>query len=647
MSESSMRRSAVKQFAERWQSEEGNEERQARSFWIELFRDVLGVPNPTRILDFERKVRKRRIDVYCDEYGILIENKSRGVRLDQPKDTKYGRETAYGQACWYRQYMAKNPNWIITCNFDEICIYNMRSGDSIPYEGQYEARIMLRDLPDQYHILEKLTDRSTSRLEVEKRLSVDATRLVGEMYDALMKQYRNIETDRKEQHDLNVLIVRLVFLLYAEDAGLLQSHQAFLKYMQDFRTEYYRDALVSLFRVLNTPKEERCQYDSEKLKAFPYVNGGLFAEEIAVPQFSDEMARILTKASAEFDWKDISPTIFGATFESTLNPVTRRSCGMHYTSVENIHRVIDPLFLDSLRKELNGIESIATQKTRIARLKEFRDKLATLKFLDPACGSGNFLTETYLCLRKLENLALIDLLKEDEDSGRSLYLGNESWQFGIKVSISQFYGIEINDFAVAVAKTALWIAEAQAKAETEELFGADLDILPLANNDNIIVANALRMDWNDLVPNTELSYIIGNPPFCGKKERSDAQNEDMDLCYGKNCDRTLDYVTCWFKYATEYMKGTDVRTALVSTKSVTQGEQIYIWDRLLKEGARISFAWRPFMWGSDSLSPANVVCVIIGFSVLNKRERERIRASSPLRPKMESWSRMSATSALT
>ncbi|MDO5297458.1 MAG: N-6 DNA methylase [bacterium] len=620
------RKVAIKKFVERWQKAEGHEDKEARSFWIELFHDVLGVSQPTRLLDFERRVRQRRIDVYCEEFGILIENKSRGVDLAVPRVTKkYGQETAYGQACWYRQYMAKNPLWIITCNFDEICIYDMHSGDSIPYEGQYAAKILLKELPDEYYLLEQLIDKSTSRLEVEKKLSVKATGLVGQLYDALMKQYKNIESDKKEQHDLNVLIVRLVFLFYAEDAGILQSYQAFLNFIKDLKPAKIRQALIELFKVLNTCPEERDPYLEKELGDFPYVNGGLFAEDIVIPQFDDGLARLLHEASAGFDWKDISPTIFGAAFESTLNPETRRSGGMHYTSVENIHRVIDPLFLNGLKAELASIEGEKTVNVRVRRLKAFRDKLAHLTFLDPACGSGNFLTETYLCLRRLENMALRDLLLEDEhrgkDKGDNLYLGDVGWQYGIEVSISQFYGIEINDFAVAVAKTALWIAEAQAKAETEELVGTGLNILPLANNDNIVVANALRLDWNSIIPKERLHYIVGNPPFAGRRYKSAAQQDDVRLFFKY---KDIDYVACWFKKAALYMDNTAIEAALVATNSITQGEQrSALWHDLIeKYGININFAYSTFVWNSESLNKAAVYCVIIGFSQHHWQNKE-------------------------
>ena len=620
MLERGVRKAAVKKFVERWQQETGDEDSQARSFWIELLQDVLGFKSPTKMLDFEKKVQKRRIDVYCEEYGVLIEQKSRGIDLFEKRDNgQYGKETAYEQACWYRGKMLKIPRWIITCDFDSFYIYDVHSGDSIPYEKDYVAKLTLKDLPEKYDVFDQVFDPNTTRLAIETNISVQTTELIRKMYNALMKQYKNIETDKKEQHDLNVLIVRLVFLYYAENAHILTNTHAFRDYLKSFKPSSYRDALNNLFRVLNTSKEERDPYDSDSLKSFPYVNGGLFAEEITIPQFTEELAKLLITASENTNWKEISPTIFGALFESTLNPETRRSGGMHYTSIENIHKVIDPLFLDDLKKELSDIEAIEIQKDRIRKLKTFREKLSKLTFLDPACGSGNFLTETYLCLRKLENQILRDFILEEEEDD-SVYIDKEwvndyAW-FGIFVNLNQFYGIEINDFAVAVAKTALWIAEAQAKAETEELLDENLHILPLTNNENIVVANALRMDWNQLIPKNKLNYIIGNPPFVGYKQRNDTQREDMEIVFPKSWKKRgmLDYVACWFKVASDIMKGTSIKTALVATNSITQGDLVKtLWEPLFATGMQINFAHKNFKWDSDAKDVAQVYCVIIGF----------------------------------
>ena len=296
-----------------------------------------------------------------------------------------------------------------------------------------------------------------------------------------------------------MLCVRLVFCFYAEDAGVFGRHLMFHDYLKQFEARRLRSALIELFKTLNTPLDERDPYLDEDLAAFPYVNGGLFADDtVEIPQFTEEIKTlILQNASADFDWSEISPTIFGAVFESTLNPETRRSGGMHYTSVENIHKVIDPLFLDELKAELEEIKEIKAVKTKNEKLEQFCVKLSKLKFLDPACGSGNFLTETYLSLRKLENEA-IGIIHQDQ-----IVMG--LFSDPVRVKISQFYGIEINDFAVTVAKAALWIAESQMLKQTEEIVHQNIDFLPLTTNACIVEGNALRMDWNDVLANTELN----------------------------------------------------------------------------------------------------------------------------------------------
>ena len=356
----------------------------------------------------------------------------------------------------------------------------------------------------------------------------------------------------------------------------------------------------------------------EDLAAFPYVNGGLFADEnIVVPRFTEEIIDLLlSKASEDFDWSEISPTIFGAVFESTLNPETRRSGGMHYTSIENIHKVIDPLFFDALSAELDAIAAIAVKKTRDSKLADFQKKLASLYFLDPACGSGNFLTETYLSLRRLENKAVALRL------GDQIILGDSADFNPIQVSIGQFYGIEINDFAVTVAKTALWIAESQMMKETEEIVHMRLDFLPLTSYANIVEGNALRIDWEEVVDRDKLSYIMGNPPFIGGMMMTKEQKADIVALLGdvKGVGE-LDYVVGWYKKAMDYMKGTGISAAFVSTNSICQGQQaVTMWKPILENGIKIIFAHRTFIWDSEAKVKAHVHCVIVGFSYVKKGE---------------------------
>lgn len=388
--------------------------------------------------------------------------------------------------------------------------------------------------------------------------------------------------------------------------------------MADFDTRFLRNAVIDLFRVLDTPIGKRDPYLDEKLAEFPYVNGGMFADEdIEIPQFTDELrALLLEHASTDFDWSQISPTIFGAVFESTLNPETRRQGGMHYTSIENIHKLIDPLFLNELRTELEDVKKLKQPATLKRRAEAFQDKLAGLTFLDPACGSGNFLTETYLSLRKLENDA-IRLIYGDQSM---LALEKQI----IKVSIQQFYGFEINDFAVSVGKTALWIAESQMMEETKSIVYVNIDFLPLKTYTNITEGNALRLSWSKLVPANQLNYIIGNPPFNGARLMSKVQKEDL-LQVDSQIDGigSLDYVAGWYLKAAQIMQGHSIRTAFVSTNSITQGEQVEIlWKPMLERyGMHIDFAYHTFKWTSEAKEKASVFCVIIGFSKTATRRK--------------------------
>ncbi|WP_331482808.1 class I SAM-dependent DNA methyltransferase [Otoolea muris] len=432
-----------------------------------------------------------------------------------------------------------------------------------------------------------------------------------------MKQYKDPSSQSTLQ-SLNKLCVRLVFCLYAEDAGIFGGKSMFHDYLRDVSVSGIRRALVELFKILDQKPESRDKYladDNPALAAFPYVNGGLFNDEdIEIPPFTEELKTLLLEnASEDFNWSDISPTIFGAVFESTLNPETRRSGGMHYTSIENIHKLIDPLFLDGLKAEFAEIKEITVDRTRKAKLESFQMKLAGLKFLDPACGSGNFLTETYISLRRLENETL-----------SLLHRGQIMLDVGdpIQVSIGQFYGIEINDFAVTVAKTALWIAESQMMKETEDVVHMSLDFLPLKSYANITEGNALQVDWASVVSKHELNYIMGNPPFVGYSLQSKAQKNDILSVYvdekGKPYKTAgkIDYVSGWYFKAAQLMQGTAVRTAFVSTNSITQGEQVAgVWKPLYERfGIHIDFAHRTFRWDSEASIKAHVHCVIVGFS---------------------------------
>ena len=603
---------AAKDFAAFWK-DKGYEKGESQKFWMELLGQVYGVENPSHFIEFEDQVHLDHtsfIDGYIPETKVLIEQKGLGKNLRKPiKQSDGTRLTPFQQAKRYSAELpySKKPRWIVTCNFSEFLVYDMENPNAEP------EQILLKDLPKEYYRLNFLTDTKSEHIKREMEVSIKAGELVGKIYEALRKQYR--EPDSAESlKSLNILCVRLVFCLYAEDADVF-NRLLFHDYIANYKPEHLRAAVIDLFKVLNTPLNERDPYLEEELAAFPYVNGGLFAEEkIEVPRFTEEIKRLLMNdASADFDWSEISPTIFGAVFESTLNPETRRKGGMHYTSIENIHKVIDPLFLNDLRDELEEIKLLKQNNVKKDKLEKYQEKLASLKFLDPACGSGNFLTETYISLRTLENEAL----KEKYQAQIVLDTGDI-----IKVQIDQFYGIEINDFAVTVAKTALWIAENQMMQKTAEIVHSRLDFLPLTTNAYIVEGNALRIDWNEVVDKTELNYIMGNPPFVGYSLQSKEQKQDILSIYidekGKPYKTAgkIDYVSGWYFKASELIQNTNIKVAFVSTNSITQGEQVAgVWKPLYDRfNIHIDFAHRTFRWDSEASLKAHVHCVIVGFS---------------------------------
>ena len=611
------RKRAAKAFAEYWK-DRGDEKSDSQSFWLSLARDVLGVAEPEKFILFEERVKLDHtsfIDGHIPSTHVLIEQKKKGLNLRSPIRQSDGtllnpfqQAQRYSAALPYSQ----RPRWIITCNFEEFLIYDMEKPTGEP------ESILLKDLGKEYYRLQFLVEEKSELLHREEQISIKAGELVGKLYDAILKQY--IHPDSEETlRSLNMLCVRLVFCLYAEDAGIFGGHLKFHNYIKSFNVKDVRRALIDLFRVLDTKTEERDPYMDDALAAFPYVNGGLFADEnIEIPNFTQEIVDLLLhNASEDFDWSQISPTIFGAVFESTLNPETRRSGGMHYTSIENIHKVIDPLFLDELREELAEIKALKVPKIRNDKAEAFREKLSTLTFFDPACGSGNFLTETYISLRRLENEAL-EIINEGQ-----IMLGFDGI---IKVSIGQFYGIEINDFAVTVAKTALWIAESQMLKETEDIVNMSLDFLPLKSYANIVEGNALRTDWESVVPKDKLNYIMGNPPFIGARmmDQGSLQKTEVQDTFGDIKDvQDLDYVTCWYKLAAKYIKNTKIEVAFVSTNSICQGAQVPIlWNVLFNDlGVHINFAYQTFKWGSESSDQAAVHCVIIGFALFNRSKK--------------------------
>ena len=607
----------AKAFIERWK-DRGNERQDTQSFWLDLLQSVYGSEKPSEYIKFEDTVMMDHtsfMDGYIDATKVLIEQK--GANKDLSKAIKQSDGsflTPFQQAKRYSANLpySKQPRWIITCNFKEFYVYDMEKPHGEP------TVIRLEDLEKEAYRLEFIVGTSNEHLEREMAISMEAGEIVREIYSALLKQYKHPDNP-ESLHAMNQLIVRLVFCFYAEDAGMFGKKTMFHDYLSRFSSRDFRRRLLDLFNVLNTPIDERDPYLDDELSAFPYVNGGMFAENnLEVPQFTDELREsILEHASSSFDWSEISPTIFGAVFESTLNPETRRSGGMHYTSIENIHKVIDPLFLDALKEELNEIRQIKQPATLKKRAQQFQEKLSRLVFFDPACGSGNFLTETYLSLRRLENEAI------------KLYVGDtvllDVGYDLVKVKISQLYGIEINDFAVSVANAALWIAESQMLEETLSIAYSNVEFLPIKSYSNIVEGNALRLNWEEVVPKDKLSYIIGNPPFLGARLMSSSQKEDMLHVFGKlKGVGNLDYVSAWYRKSAELIQDTTVEVALVSTNSITQGEQVAIlWKNLMLDfGIVINFGYLPFVWNSEAKDKAKVHCVIVGLSKNSSFEKK-------------------------
>ena len=656
---------AAAEFAERWKGR-GYERGESQPFWMDLLTNVFGIETPTDgFITFEEHHKvdaSNYVDGRIPSTRVLIEQKSIDKDLRAPVRQSDGSLlTPFQQA---RRYVvglpvSEHPRWIVTCNFTEFLVYDMEQPNGEP------EQILLENLGKEYYRLQFLVDAKNEHLSKEMEVSMQAGEIVGKIYEALLEQYHDNSPEALRW--LNILCVRIVFCLYAEDAGVF-THDQFHDYLVRYDAEDLRNALIRLFDVLNTPLDKRSKYLKDDLKAFPYTNGGLFEEEIEIPQFTEELKQtLLQNASLDFDWSEISPTIFGAVFESTLNPETRRSGGMHYTSIENIHKVIDPLFLNDLRRELDDILEEKVERTRKRKLSEYQMKLSSLTFLDPACGSGNFLTETYLSLRRLENEAIREMYHGQTMMGEFVN--------PIKVSIQQFYGIEINDFAVTVATTALWISEAQMLAETEKIVHQDIDFLPLKPYHNIREGNALRMDWDVIeVPSdiptiyaknahiiyedeakwmageppaeykeinlvagdvqrgfksnarryqVQYDYIIGNPPFVGLSLRTESQQEDMASVFNGN-ERAgrLDYVAAWYKKAANLLRHSNAEVAFVSTNSIVQGEQVPIlWDDLFKQNVVINFAHRTFVWSSEASQKAHVHCVIIGFSNHSKEKK--------------------------
>ena len=605
---------AARAFAQRWAGK-GDEKSDSQAFWLEMLGEVFGIARPTDYIRFERGVKlghKSFIDAFIPSTHVLIEQKSLGVDLDTPQRQSDGTLlTPFRQAARYNSMLpySERARWIVVSDFARIRVYDMETPEAPP------RVVTLANLADELDRLDFLVNREVKSLRKEEEsLSVKAGELINKVYGLLLEKYFDAQSP-ETLRSLSMLCVRIVFCLYADDAGLFGKRGFFYQYFEPFVKfpHIFRLELIRFFRVLDTPQDERDRYE-RKFYPLPYVNGGLFADDsVEVPEFSPEAihALMMVDEKKKFDWSGISPTIFGAVFESTLNPETRRTGGMHYTSVENIHRVIDPLFLDRLRDEFDNLKAIAEPRRRRRELLAFQERIAAMTFFDPACGSGNFLTETYLSLRRLENEVVRAAAVDTADMA---VLGEAFTP--IRVSIDRFYGIEINDFAVVVARTAMWIAETGMKRETASIVHHDLDFFPLRSEAHIAEDNALRLDWRTVCPAPD--YIIGNPPFVGARLMNKEQKDDLLCVFGEGWKNVgnLDYVSGWYKKAADMMKNTPIRAALVSTNSVTQGENVpALFQPLFADGMHFDFAYRTFRWDSEMAEKAHVHCVIIGFSM--------------------------------
>ena len=579
-----------------------NEKSHSQTFWLKLIYEKFGIINPGDYIEFEKRVdivHKKFIDAYIPSTGIIIEQKSPGLDLD----------AAFVQAKNYYDWLpfSQRGRYIITCDFNEIHIHDMEEPTASP-------QIIAAEDATKDNLSFLLTPGETRSLEA--RISINAGELIKKLYESLLDTLDNTasaENYSKAQYDkardnINVFCVRLVFLLYAEDSGLFNKKQ-FHDYLKP-RAIMADEALEKLFTVLKTPLDERPSSLKAELKAFPYVNGGLFADKVDFPQLDDDIVNmIIHDMSEQFNWKGISPVIFGAIFESTINDETRKNEGIHYTSPENIHKLIDPLFLDGLKETLDAILSEPESFERTQKLLAFQEKLAALRFLDPACGSGNFLTESFVSIRRLEN-NLLAAMPENENRK-------------VKVSITQFHGIEAHDFAVNVARTALWISDHQMWKETQSIMTPDKPPLPLTDYHHIKHGRAMDTlpdkgwmlgGWK--IRHDDMLYIMGNPPFSGYSKQSEGQDKEIREAFGRG---KIDYVACWFKIAAEYIQDKNTKAAFVATNSLTQGEQVAYVFKYIRElwPIKIDFAYQSFAWKNELPDPnkmAHVHVVIIAIS---------------------------------
>ena len=570
-------------FSREW-AEEFSEDAEAKSF-LDAFFNVFGVPRK-RVATFEQRVKKLDgrsgyIDLLWKGI-LLIEQKSRGKDLDR----------AYQQAKDYFPGLKDRdaPRYILVSDFARFRLYDLEEGK------QHE--FTLAEFYKNVRLFGFIAGYQTTSYKEQDPVNIQAAERMGRLHDKLKEiGYAG--------HQLEIYLVRLLFCLFAEDTSIFERRQ-FQDLIEQRTSEDGADLaqwLESLFEVLNTPKEKRLKKLDEQLGAFPYVNGSLFAEQLPHAAFDTCMRQLLLDCCA-LDWSRISPAIFGSLFQSVMDATLRRNLGAHYTSEKNILKLIKPLFLDELRAEFERV------KTNRKRLEEFHQRLAKLKFLDPACGCGNFLVIAYRELRLLE----LDVLRALDKGEASLDVA----QFNILCDVDQFYGIEIEEFPAQIAQTALWLMDHQMNMRVSEEFGQYYVRLPLRKSPTIVHGNALRTDWREIITPEALSYILGNPPFGGKQYQDAEQKTDMAVVFTDVPGAgVLDFVAAWYRKATDYMaENPAIKAAFVSTNSITQGEQVgVLWPDLLKRGVKIHFAHRTFQWSSEARGKAAVHCVIIGFAL--------------------------------
>ncbi|MFS4483377.1 DNA methyltransferase [Hyunsoonleella sp. 2307UL5-6] len=575
-------------FSNEW-ADETRERAEKDSFWNDFF-NVFGISR-RRVATFEAPVKKLSghqgfIDLFW-KGTLLVEHKSKDKDL----------EKAYTQATDYFPGLKEHelPKYILVSDFARLKLYNL--------DDATEHEFPVAELYKNVKLFGFIAGYQKRTFQEEDPVNIKAAELMGKLHDQL-------ETFGYQGHHLEVYLVRLLFILFADDTSIFERN-TFKEFVELKTNEDGSDLgalMAQFFQVLNTPKDTRLTNLDEHLNQFPYVNGKLFEEPLPIAAFNANMRSILLEASA-LDWGKISPAIFGSLFQSVMNPEERRNLGAHYTSEKNIFKLIKPLFLDELRAEFEKI------KSNTKKLKEFHYKLSTLKFLDPACGSGNFLIITYRELRLLE----IDILRELFKSQIATNIESILW-----LDVDQFYGIEYDEFASKIAEVAMWLIDHQMNMRVSEEFGQYFARLPLKKAAKIVHGNSLRIDWETVVAKNELSYIIGNPPFIGAAMKTKTQVEDMNMAFDENINHgKLDYVAAWYYLAAKFMMKTKIDTAFVSTNSISQGEQVSIlWSQIInKMGLKINFAHRTFNWTNDAKGKAAVHCVIIGFSTINKEKR--------------------------